>query len=49
LVPDGTPVQLGEPVAARIWVKDKATGKKVLSDNRVIIPEGWYALPDTGP
>lgn len=44
LVPPGTPVRLAEPVKAKVWAKD-STGTIVKSRNRVIIPEGWYALP----
>jgi hypothetical protein len=44
LVPPGTPVRLAEPVKAKVWAKD-STGSIVKSRNRVIIPEGWYALP----
>lgn len=45
LVPDGEPVRLAEPVKARVWVVDQK-GVSVKSQNRVPIPEGWYALPD---
>jgi hypothetical protein len=31
-------------VKAKVWAKD-STGAVVKSRNRVIIPEGWYALP----
>lgn len=44
LVPSGDPVRLAEPVRARIFVLD-AAGHSVLSQNRVTIPAGWYALP----
>lgn len=44
LVPSGEPVRLAEPVKARVWVLD-STGKSVKSQNRVLIPAGWYALP----
>lgn len=44
LVPPGTPVRLAEPVKAKVWARD-ASGSIVQSRNRVIIPEGWYALP----
>ena len=43
-VPHGEPVRLAEPVKARVWVKD-ASGKVVKSENKITIPEGWYALP----
>ena len=44
LVPEGQPVQLAEPVRAKVYAFD-ATGKLVPSSNRVVIPAGWYALP----
>lgn len=44
LVPSGDPVRLAEPVKARVWVPD-ASGKMVWSQNKVLIPAGWYALP----
>lgn len=44
LVPPGAPVRLAEPVKAKVWARD-ANGAIVQSRNRVIIPEGWYALP----
>jgi hypothetical protein len=44
LVPPGAPVRLAEPAKAKVWARD-ASGSIVKSRNRVIIPEGWYALP----
>jgi hypothetical protein len=44
LVPNGEPVRLAEPAKVRVWVLD-STGKSVKSQNRVLIPAGWYALP----
>jgi hypothetical protein len=46
LIPPGEPVQLAEPVKARIFVT--ADGERTESDNRVEIPAGWWALPDPG-
>ena len=43
-VPHGEPVRLAESVKAKVWVVD-ASGKTVRSKNRIIIHEGWYALP----
>ena len=43
-VPHGEPVRLAEDVEAKVWVVD-ANGKNVRSNNRIIIHEGWYALP----
>lgn len=44
LVPSGEPVRLAEPVKARVWVMDQS-GSMIRSKNRVVLPEGWYALP----
>jgi hypothetical protein len=47
LVPPGEPVRLREPIPqAKVWVADK-DGNEVPGE--VDLPEGWYALPDTGP
>jgi hypothetical protein len=43
-VAHGEPVRLAESVKAKVWVVD-STGKTVRSNNRIIIHEGWYALP----
>lgn len=43
-VPHGEPVRLAQSVKAKVWVVD-ANGKSVRSNNRIIIHEGWYALP----
>lgn len=44
LVPSGEPVRLAEDVKARVWVVDQ-NGNSVMSQNKVVIPSGWYALP----
>jgi hypothetical protein len=44
IVPEGQPVQLAEPVKAKVYAFD-ATGKLVPSSNRVVLPAGWYVLP----
>ena len=44
LVPEGQPVQLAEPVKAKVYAFDSA-GKPVPSSNKVILPAGWYVLP----
>jgi len=44
LVPDGQPVQLAEPVKAKVFAFD-STGKLVPSSNKVVLPAGWYVLP----
>jgi hypothetical protein len=43
-VPSGQPVRLAESVRAHVYVPDK-DGQQVRSQNRITIPEGWYALP----
>lgn len=42
LVPPGEPVRLAEPVRVFIYVNGER------SQNRVLVPEGWFALPDPG-
>jgi hypothetical protein len=42
--PPGEPVQLAEPVKARIYVE--VGGQRVRSENPVVLPEGWLCLPD---
>jgi len=44
LVPAGDPVQLAEPVRAYVYIK--VEGKRERSRNRILLPEGWWALPD---
>ena len=44
MVPNGTPVRLAESVRARVYVAD-GTGVLVKSQNKIVIPAGWYALP----
>ena len=43
-VAHGEPVRLAQSVKAKVWVVD-STGKTVRSQNRITLPEGWYALP----
>ena len=45
LVPPGEPVQLAEPVKAYIYV-EMPDGSRVKSENRVVLPEGWWCFPD---
>ena len=45
LVPPGEPVRLAAPTKAKVWVADK-DGKEVKGS--VVLPEGWYCLPDPG-
>lgn len=46
LVSPGDPVQLREPVAARVWAFD-ATGVRVPGE--VLLPVGWYVAPVNVP
>jgi len=46
LVPPGEPVQIAEPIQARVFVT--VNGKKIMSDNKVEIAVGWWALADPG-
>jgi hypothetical protein len=46
LVPPGEPIRLREPVKAKIWAAGK-DGVEVPGE--VTIPEGYWALPDSGP
>jgi len=50
IVPQGTPVQLAEPVKAHVFVVQK-DGTRVRSANRVEIPAGWWAadVPEEPP
>jgi len=50
VVPQGTPVQLAEPVKAHVFVVQK-DGTKIKSANRVEIPAGWWAadVPEDPP
>ena len=47
IVPAGEPVQLAETVKARVYVTVEG-GTREMSKNRVVLPEGWYCLPDPG-
>ena len=44
LIPPGEPVQLAEPVKAHVYID--VDGRRIRSDNRVTLPEGWWCLPD---
>jgi len=44
LIPPGEPVQLAEPVKAHIYVD--VGGQRVRSESPVVLPEGWWCLPD---
>ena len=44
LIPPGEPVQLAEPVDAHVYID--VDGKRVRSENRLTLPEGWWCLPD---
>ncbi len=45
VVPTGEPVRLREAVEAKVWVADK-DGQEVPAV--VVLPAGWWALPDPG-
>lgn len=47
LVPPGQPVRIAEPVKAKVYAKD-AGGQWMKGENTVVLPEGWYALPESG-
>lgn len=44
-VPSGKAVRLREPVEAAVWVFDK---NGALVPGYMVLPEGWYVLPDPG-
>jgi len=46
LIPSGEPVQLAECV--NVYVYLMVGGEKVKSPSRVMVPAGWWCLPDTG-
>ena len=39
LIPPGEPVQLAEPVKAHVYIE--VEGRRIRSENRVMLPEGW--------
>ena len=43
-VPDGKAVRLREDVEAKVWVFDK---NNKMVPGYMVLPEGWYVLPDT--
>jgi len=43
LVPEAAPIRIGPDVRARVYVR--VDGEWILGDNRVAVPEGWYAVP----
>ena len=43
LVPEASPIRIGPETRTRVYVLDG--GEWVLSENRVMIPEGWYCVP----
>ena len=45
LIPPGEPVQLAEPVKAYIYID--VEGEREKSTNRIILPEGWWCLPES--
>lgn len=43
LVPEAAPIRIGPTISGRVYTY--ANGEWTLSENRVTIPEGWYAVP----
>lgn len=43
LVPESSPVRIGPEVRCRIYLLEN--GEWVISDNEVLLPEGWYCVP----
>jgi len=46
IVPDGTPVQLAEPIQAYVYVVQQ-DGTRVLSKSKVTLPAGWWVASVT--
>jgi hypothetical protein len=48
IVPEGTPVQLAEPIEARVFIV-QSDGTRVLSKTKVTLPAGWWvaSVPET--
>jgi multidrug efflux pump subunit AcrB len=42
-IPEESPIRIGPDTRSRVYTLQQ--GQWVLSDNRVTIPEGWYAVP----
>lgn len=42
-IPEESPIRIGPDTRARVYTLQQ--GAWTLSDNRVTIPEGWYAVP----
>ena len=45
LIPPGEPIQLAQDVAAHVYVT-LDDGARVPSQNKVVIPHGWWIVPD---
>ncbi len=45
-VPAGDPVKFRKPVKAHVWVECEPGEWRA---SKMVIPAGWYALPDPGP
>ena len=48
IIPSGEPVQLAEPVQARIYVERKDGKGKEASKNKVVLGEGLWVIEDDG-
>lgn len=42
-IPEESPIRMGPDSRVRVYTMQD--GKWMLSDNRVLIPEGWYLVP----
>lgn len=45
LVPEAAPIRIGPDANLRVYAVDPESKQWRLSENRVNVPEGWYAVP----
>jgi len=45
LVPESAPIRIGPEMRGKVYAVDPESKSWRMSDNRVTIPEGWYAVP----
>ena len=45
LVPEAAPIRIGPDARIKVYAVDPETKEWRLSDERVVVPEGWYAVP----
>jgi hypothetical protein len=43
LVPEGSPMRVGPRASMRVYAL--VDGNWQLSDNKIVVPEGWYLVP----